>query len=75
MDIKKTILLILTYILDKNDELNLIERLDKYKENHLMFATDFSVEFTNNTSEKGLRRVKRKLAVSFMLKILGLILF
>ena len=66
MDIKKTILLILTYILDKNDELNLIERLDKYKENHLMFATDFSVEFTNNTSEKGLRQVKRKLAVSFM---------
>lgn len=24
----------LTYILNKNDELNLIERLDKYKENH-----------------------------------------
>ena len=58
----------LTYILNKNDELNLIERLDKYKENHLMFATDFSVEFTNNTSEKGLRQVKRKLAVSFMFK-------
>ena len=59
MDIKKTILLILTYILNKNDELNLIERL---------VATDFSVEFTNNTSEKGLRQVKRKLAVSFMFK-------
>ena len=58
----------LTYILNKNDELNLIGRLDKYKENHLMFATDFSVEFTNNTSEKGLRQVKRKLAVSFMFK-------
>jgi len=56
------------YILDKNDELNLIERLDKFKENHLMFACDFSVDFTNNTSEKGLRQVKRKIAVSFMFK-------
>ena len=50
------------------DELNLIERLDKFKENHLLFAYDFSVEFTNNTSERGLRQVKRKLAVSFMFK-------
>ena len=58
----------LTYILNKNDELNLIERLDKYKKNHLMFITDFSVDFTNNTSEKGLRQVKRKIAVSFMFK-------
>lgn len=58
----------LVYILDKNDELNLIERLEKFKENHLMFASDFSVGFTNNTSEKGLRQVKRKLAVSFMFK-------
>ncbi len=33
-----------------------------------MFASDFSVDFTNNTSEKGLRQVKRKLAVSFMFK-------
>ena len=29
---------------------------------------NFSVDFTNNTSEKGLRQVKRKLAVSFMFK-------
>lgn len=58
----------ITYILDKKDELNLIERLDKFKENHLMFATNFSVDFTNNTSEKGLRQVKRKIAVSFMFK-------
>ena len=58
----------MTYILDKKDELNLIERLDKFKENHLMFATNFSVDFTNNTSEKGLRQVKRKIAVSFMFK-------
>lgn len=58
----------LTYIKDKVDELNLIERLDTFKENHLLFAYDFSVEFTNNTSERGLRQVKRKLAVSFMFK-------
>ena len=58
----------LTYIKDKIDELNLIERLDKFKENHLFFAYDFSVEFTNNTSERGLRQVKRKLVVSFMFK-------
>ena len=58
----------LTYIKDKNDELNLIERLETFKENHLLFAYDFTVEFTNNTSEKGLRQVKRKLAVAFMFK-------
>ena len=56
----------LTYILNKTDELNLLERLERFKENHLLFAKDFSVEFTNNTSERGLRQIKRKLAVSFM---------
>ena len=34
----------------------------------MFFAYDFSVEFTNNTSERGLRQVKRKLVVSFMFK-------
>jgi hypothetical protein len=58
----------LAYISDKKDELNLIERLDKFRENHLLFAKDFSVQFTNNTSERGLRQVKRKLVVSFMFK-------
>lgn len=58
----------LTYIKDKTDELNLIERLETFKENHLLFAYDFSVAFTNNTSERGIRQVKRKLAVSFMFK-------
>lgn len=58
----------LTYIRDKIDEKNLIERLETYKENHLLFAYDFSISFTNNTSERGLRQVKRKLAVSFMFK-------
>ena len=58
----------LTYIKNKNDEHNLIERLDKYRDNHLLFIKDFSVDFTNNTSERGLRQAKRKLAVSFMFK-------
>ena len=49
----------LTYIKDIIDEKNLIERLEKYKENHLLFAYDFSVSFTNNTSERGLRQVKK----------------
>ena len=33
-----------------------------------MFATDFICNFTNNTAERGLRLVKRKIAVSFMFK-------
>ena len=41
----------LTYIKNKNDEHNLIERLEKYRDNHLLFIKDFSVDFTNNTSE------------------------
>ena len=53
---------------DTDKERKLLARLDKYKENHLLFAKDFSVGFTNNTSERGLRQVKRKLAVSFMFK-------
>lgn len=58
----------LVYILDITDELNLIKRLDKFKRNHLLFAYDFTVAFSNNTAERGLRQVKRKLAVSFMFK-------
>ena len=53
---------------DTDKERKLLARLDKYKENHLLFAKDFSVGFTNNTSERGLRQIKRKLAVSFMFK-------
>lgn len=52
----------------KKDELNLIKRLDKYKDNHLLFIKDFDIPFTNNTAERGLRQTKRKLAVSFLFK-------
>lgn len=33
-----------------SDERALLRRLEKYKEDHLRFATDFRVEFTNNIS-------------------------
>lgn len=52
----------------KDKEKVLIKRLEKFKENHLMFATNFSVPFTNNTSELGIRQCKRKIAVSFLFK-------
>lgn len=48
----------LTYIKDKIDELNLIKRLDKFKKNHLLFAYDFSVEFTNNHQKEDLDRLR-----------------
>ena len=52
----------------KDEELKLIKRLEKFKENHLLFIKDFSVPFTNNTAERGIRKCKRKLAVSFLFK-------
>lgn len=58
----------LTYVKIKNEGRNLIDRLRKFKDNHLLFVKDFTVAFTNNTSERGLRQVKRKLAVSFAFK-------
>ena len=55
----------------KKDELNLIKRLDKFIDNHLMFINDFSVDFTNNTAERGIRQVKRKICVSGLFKNLS----
>jgi len=52
----------------KDKELLLIKRLDKFKDNHLLFIKDFAVNFTNNTAERGLRQCKRKLATSFLFK-------
>ena len=40
------------------------KRLYKYREQHLLFLTDFSVPFTNNLGESDLRMVKSKLKVS-----------
>jgi len=42
----------------------LLNRLTKYKDNHLYFVKDFNVPFSNNTSEQDLRVVKTKTKVS-----------
>jgi len=48
----------------KKDEFNLMSRLEKYKENHLLFAYDYIVPFTNNEAEKSFRWVKTQQKVS-----------
>ena len=48
----------------KVDEKRLLNRLRKYRENHLLFAMDFNVPFDNNLSERDLRLVKTKTKVS-----------
>lgn len=48
----------------KKEEKKLLNRLRKYKDNHLLFAWDFAVPFDNNESERDLRIVKTKSKVS-----------
>ena len=48
----------------KKEEKRLLNRLKKYRDNHLLFATDFIVPFDNNLSERDLRIVKTKTKVS-----------
>ena len=47
-----------------DDEQALLRRLEKFKEDHLMFATNFEVEFTNNRSEADLRFLKNRTKLS-----------
>ena len=47
-----------------SDERALLRRLEKYKADHLRFATDFCVEFTNNISESDLRFIKNRAKLS-----------
>lgn len=44
----------------KKDEKKLLNRMEKYRHNHLLFLYDFSVPFDNNMSERDLRKVKNR---------------
>lgn len=44
----------------KSDESALLNRMEKYSRNHLLFLHDFSVPFENNISERDLRKVKNR---------------
>ena len=44
----------------KADENRLLNRMEKYSQNHLMFLHDFSVPFDNNMSERDLRKAKNR---------------
>ena len=43
---------------------NLLRRLDRYRDDVLRFATDFSVPFSNNRAERDLRMVKLQQKIS-----------
>ena len=42
------------------EERNLLRRLEKYRDNHLLFLKNFRVPFTNNMSERDLRKCKNR---------------
>lgn len=48
----------------RQEEQRLLNRMKKYKENHLLFLYDFSMPFDNNLSERDLRHVKSKQKIS-----------
>lgn len=44
----------------KTDEKKLLNRMEKYMDNHLLFLHDFSVPFDDNMSERDLRKAKNR---------------
>lgn len=44
----------------KSEEKTLLNRLEKYSQNHLLFLHDFTVPFENNISERDLRKAKNR---------------
>ncbi len=46
--------------LARAEEKKLLKRLRKYKENHLLFLHDFEVPYSNNMSERDLRKCKNR---------------
>lgn len=48
----------------RSEEKSLLNRLVKYKSNHILFLEDFSMPFDNNLSERDLRHIKTKQKVS-----------
>ncbi len=48
----------------KQEENALLNRLEKYRDNHLLFLRRFDVAFTNNLSERDLRKCKNRQKVS-----------
>lgn len=44
----------------KRDEKTLLNRMEKYSHNHLLFLHDFSVPFDDNISERDLRKAKNR---------------
>lgn len=48
----------------KQEEKTLLNRLSKYRENHLLFLRDFDVMFENNISERDLRKCRNRQKIS-----------
>lgn len=44
----------------RDDEKTLLNRMEKYMENHLLFLHDFAVPFDDNMSERDLRKAKNR---------------